>query len=151
MITLRLSTRQMQEGQMVTLSSPPALSFSGNGTRQRVGEGKSATNGFHLHLCYERQITPVTYASRNCKAKTSHPGNHGLCMMATTLRRDSCQASMLARALHPRARKSNLKRFNLLWIFKRPIDLRRGTLFPHRARQRQHKVRRAQRANNLED
>ena len=86
MITLRLSTRQVHEGQRVTLGRPPALSFSDNGIRQRVGKGENATNGFHLHLCAEPQITPVTYAFRNRKAKTPRSGNHGLCMMATTLR-----------------------------------------------------------------
>ena len=70
-------------------------------------------------------------------------------MTATTLRRDSYQMAMLTRTFHPSALKNNLERFNLLWIFKRPIDLRGGTMLPHRARQRQHEARRTQFADNL--
>ena len=128
---------------------PFGFIVSGNGTRQRVGKGENATNGFHLHLCYERQITPVICASRYRKAKTSRSGKHGLSMTTTTLRRDGCQAAMLTRTLHSRALKSYLKRFNFLWTVKRPIGLRRGTFFPHRARERQHETRRAQLADNL--
>ena len=147
----RLSSVEPCQTRPAILSDPQKIPFSTNWIRQRIGKGKSAANGFHLHLCYERQITSVICASRHRKAKTSRARDHRLCMTAATLRRNRDLTVMLARAHRLLALKGYLKRFNLLWIFERPINLRRGAIFPHRARQRQHEARRAARADNTED